>query len=215
MFSNIGLKSPLPTIDSSIIKEIFELHIIGYMKECLIVYVCWFSCVFVALVVVVALIISLVDIKKVNKGVQLSLSKIGMDNFVEMKPLWQQKRLREFCEEKRILITAYSPLGGKGTPWGTNRVMECDVLKEIADAKGKTIAQVCLRWAYEQGVSFVMKSFNKTRIEENLDIFEWKLSPEELQKINQIPQPRGNPALEFIADNGPYKSVIELWDGEI
>ena len=63
---------------------------------------------------------------------------------VEMNPLWQQKRLREFCEEKGILITAYSPLGGKGTPWGTNRVMECDVLKEIADAKGKTIAQVKL-----------------------------------------------------------------------
>ncbi|GMY18116.1 non-functional NADPH-dependent codeinone reductase 2-like [Fagus crenata] len=136
-------------------------------------------------------------------------------NQVEMNPLWQQKRLREFCEEKGILITAYSPLGGKGTPWGTNRVMECDVLKEIADAKGKTIAQVCLRWAYEQGVSFVVKSFNKTRIEENLDMFEWKLSPEELQKINQIPQQRGFPALEFIADNGPYKSVTELWDGEI
>jgi diketogulonate reductase-like aldo/keto reductase len=61
-----------------------------------------------------------------------------------MNPLWQQKRLREFCEEKGILITAYSPLGGKGTPWGTNRVMECDVLKEIADAKRKTIAQVKL-----------------------------------------------------------------------
>ncbi len=75
--------------------------------------------------------------------------------------------------------------------------------------------KVCLRWAYEQGVSFVVKSFNKTRIEENLDIFEWKLSPEELQKINQIPQQRGFPALEFIADNGPYKSAIELWDGEI
>lgn len=52
-------------------------------------------------------------------------------------------------------------------------------------------------------------------MEENLDIFEWKLSPEELQKINQIPQQRGFPALEFIADNGPYKSVIELWDEEI
>ena len=75
--------------------------------------------------------------------------------------------------------------------------------------------KVCLRWAYEQGVSFVVKSFNKTRIEENLDIFECKLSPEELQKINQIPQQRGFPALEFIADNGPYKSVIELWDEEI
>lgn len=60
-----------------------------------------------------------------------------------MNPLWQQKRLRVFCEEKGILIAAYSPLGGpKGTPWGTNQVMQCELLKEIADAKGKTIAQV-------------------------------------------------------------------------
>ena len=50
--------------------------------------------------------------------------------------------MREFCREKGILVTAYSPLGAKGTIWGTNKVMECDVLKEIAVSKGKTIAQV-------------------------------------------------------------------------
>ena len=61
---------------------------------------------------------------------------------VEMNPLWQQKELGEYCKENGILITAYSPLGAKGTLWGTNRVMECEVLKEIADKKGKTIAQV-------------------------------------------------------------------------
>ncbi|PON89790.1 Aldo/keto reductase [Trema orientale] len=62
-------------------------------------------------------------------------------NQVEMNPVWQQKKLREFCEEKGILIMAYSPLGAKGTPWGTDRVMECEVLKEIASAKGKSVAQ--------------------------------------------------------------------------
>lgn len=61
---------------------------------------------------------------------------------VEVNPLWQQKRLREFCTEKGIQICAYSPLGARGTLWGTDCVMECDVLKEIAAAKGKTLAQV-------------------------------------------------------------------------
>lgn len=59
-----------------------------------------------------------------------------------MSPLWQQKKLVDFCKEKGIHITAYSPLGAKGTPWGTNQVLENQVLKEIAEAKGKTVAQV-------------------------------------------------------------------------
>lgn len=62
-----------------------------------------------------------------------------------MNPLWQQKRLREFCERKGIIITAYSPLGARGTPWGSNGVMECETLKQIAEAKGKTLAQVHIR----------------------------------------------------------------------
>lgn len=59
-----------------------------------------------------------------------------------MNPLWHQKKLREFCEEKGIHITAYSPLGARGTLWGTDWVMESDVLKSIARAKGKSVAQV-------------------------------------------------------------------------
>ena len=69
-------------------------------------------------------------------------SERGLFVKVEMNPLWQQKKLREFCAEKGIHITAYSPLGAKGTLWGTDRVMECEVLKEIARETGKSIAQV-------------------------------------------------------------------------
>ncbi|TYJ49749.1 hypothetical protein E1A91_A01G156700v1 [Gossypium mustelinum] len=136
-------------------------------------------------------------------------------NQVEMNPMWQQKKLRKFCDEKGILIESYSPLGAKGTLWGTNRVMECELLKEIAQAKGKSLAQVCLRWAHEQGVCVLVKSFNKERMKQNLDIFDWKLSAEESRKISQLPQCKGFPAGEFVSDDGPYKSLEELWDGEI
>ncbi|KAL5553025.1 hypothetical protein UlMin_040426 [Ulmus minor] len=136
-------------------------------------------------------------------------------NQVEMNPVWQQKKLREFCKEKGILISVYSPLGGKGTLWGTNLVMDCECLKQIANDKGKTHAQVCLRWAYEQGVSVLVKSFNKERMKENLDIFDWRLTTEESNKIGQIPQRKGFPGIEFISEDGPYKSLQELWDGEI
>ncbi|KAL5553008.1 hypothetical protein UlMin_040409 [Ulmus minor] len=136
-------------------------------------------------------------------------------NQVEMNPIWQQKKLREFCKEKGIIVAAYSPLGAKGSLWGTDRVMENEVIKEIADAKGKTIAQVCLRWLFEQGASFIVRSFNKERMKENLGIFDWKLSPDELKKIDQIPQQRGYLALEFTGNGAPFKTPQELWDGEI
>ncbi|KAG6736117.1 hypothetical protein POTOM_061181 [Populus tomentosa] len=136
-------------------------------------------------------------------------------NQVEISPLWQQKKIRDFCEEKGIHVTAYSPLGAKGMLWGTNNVMECQVLKEIAAARGKSMAQICLRWVHEQGVSVLVRSFNKERIKQNLDIFDWKLSQEDLKRISQIPQQRGYVAAEFVSEKGPYKSVEEFWDGEI
>ncbi|KAG6499593.1 deoxymugineic acid synthase 1-like [Zingiber officinale] len=136
-------------------------------------------------------------------------------NQVEVNPVWQQKKLREFCVAKGIQICAYSPLGASGSYWGSNWVMECDVLLEIAKNKGKTVAQICLRWLLEQGDCMVVKSFNEKRMKENLEIFDWELTEEEKQKISQIPQRKGHPALEFVSEDGPYKTVQELWDGEI
>lgn len=59
-----------------------------------------------------------------------------------MNPVWQQKKLRDYCKAKDIIITAYSPLGAKGASWGTNLVLENEALKQIANVHGKTVAQV-------------------------------------------------------------------------
>ncbi|KAJ9172099.1 hypothetical protein P3X46_015382 [Hevea brasiliensis] len=134
-------------------------------------------------------------------------------NQVEINPLWQQKKQMEFCKANGIVLTAYAPLGG--TIWGSNRVMENEVLKEIANAKKKSVAQICLRWAYEQGVCILVKSFHSERMKENLDIFNWTLSEEELKKISEIPQSRGSSGVDYISDKGPFKTLEELWDGEI
>lgn len=61
---------------------------------------------------------------------------------VEMNPAWQQEKLREFCKGKGIHITAYSPLGGQTNPLSPCPVMDSPVLRDIAEAKGKTVAQV-------------------------------------------------------------------------
>ncbi|KAK1416347.1 hypothetical protein QVD17_32137 [Tagetes erecta] len=119
----------------------------------------------------------------------LSIAKIPPAvNQVEMNPLWQQKKLNEFCKTKDILLTGYSPLGSPGTNWGHNGVMECDVLQDIAKSRGKTIPQISLRWMYEQGAGIIVKSFNPEWMKENLDIFDWSLTEEELINISRIPQ---------------------------
>ncbi|CAL9041782.1 unnamed protein product [Musa banksii] len=123
-------------------------------------------------------IVELLDIARIPPAV----------NQVELNPVWQQNKLREFCEQKGIHVTAYSPLGGQSLSLGRNLVLESQVLKDIAEAKGKTVAQVSLRWLYEQGVSMVVKTLNKERIEENTKIFDWELSDEDRHKISQMPQ---------------------------
>ncbi|RWR75130.1 methylecgonone reductase-like protein [Cinnamomum micranthum f. kanehirae] len=133
-------------------------------------------------------------------------------NQVELNPAWQQRKLRDFCKENGILVSAWSPLGKNGAPWGSLAVMHSPILKEIAAAKGKSTAQVSLRWIYQQGVSVIVKSFNKERMKENLEIFDWELSEEELQQISQIPKHRGFSGELFISPNGPYKTLQELWD---
>ncbi|XP_078154467.1 deoxymugineic acid synthase 1-B-like [Carex rostrata] len=146
----------------------------------------------------------------------LSFAKIPPAvNQVEVNPLWQQKKLREFCKDKGIQVCAYSPLGAKGTVWGTDQVMANKVLQEIAQAKGKSLAQICLRWVFEQGDCVLVKSFNEERMKQNLDILNWELTADERNKIGQISQCKGSPAEVFVSCNGPYKTLDELWDGEI
>ncbi|KAI3955652.1 hypothetical protein MKW92_004895 [Papaver armeniacum] len=138
-------------------------------------------------------------------------------NQVEMNPVWQNLKLRDFCKANSIILTAYSPLGGKGTPWGSNAVHEERVLHEIAEAKGKTHAQVCLRWIFEQGASLLVKSYNEQRMKENMMIFDWELTQDEREKISKIPQRRGLPGDIFVSEleAAPFKTIEELWDGEV
>ncbi|XXG48592.1 hypothetical protein AAC387_Pa02g2994 [Persea americana] len=135
-------------------------------------------------------------------------------NQVELNPGWQQKKLRDFCKEKGIHVVAWGPLGANGTFWGSSAVLESPILKEIAESKGKTVAQVSLRWAYEQGVSMVVKSFNKERMAQNLQIFDLELTEEDHNKINLMPQKRGFSGEMYVSPQGPFKTVEEFWDEE-
>ncbi|XP_039820005.1 deoxymugineic acid synthase 1-D-like isoform X2 [Panicum virgatum] len=108
-------------------------------------------------------------------------------NQVELNPTWQQKKLIDFCKGKSIQVAAYSPLGGQRIP-KMNPVRQSDILEEIGKARGKSVAQISLRWIYEQGASMVVKSLKRERLKENIEIFDWELSDEDRLKIAQIPQ---------------------------
>ncbi|KAK3119951.1 hypothetical protein QOZ80_9AG0678480 [Eleusine coracana subsp. coracana] len=145
----------------------------------------------------------------------LSFAKIPpAANQVELHPYCRQNKLREFCREKGVQLCAYSPLGGKGTPWGNESVMDSPVLKQIAQDRGKTVAQVCIRWVYELGCCVITKSFNQMRMRQNLGIFNWELTNEDRDKINDLPESRGNYNF-LVHGSGPFKTADELWDGEI
>ncbi|CAN0908206.1 Protein REDOX 2 [Linum grandiflorum] len=63
-------------------------------------------------------------------------------NQVEMSVGWQQKELMQLCKAKGVQVCAWSPLGANGAAWGTMSIMDSPILKQIADARAKSIAQV-------------------------------------------------------------------------
>ncbi|EFJ28696.1 hypothetical protein SELMODRAFT_231610 [Selaginella moellendorffii] len=174
--------------------------------------------------------------REMEKCISLGLAKsIGVSNFsikkltdllsyatitpavdqVEMHPVWQQRRLREFCSSKGIHVSAWSPLAAPGTYYGTTEVIHHPVINAIARKLGKTPAQVALRWGVQNGASVLPKSFNPSRIEENFDVFGWDLSEQHMRDLQEISQRRTNTCWFFCnATNGPYKTLQDLWDDE-
>ncbi|XP_062027069.1 protein REDOX 2-like isoform X1 [Rosa rugosa] len=136
-------------------------------------------------------------------------------NQVEMNPSWQQGNLRDFCKGKGIHVTAWSPLGFYGaTSWAPKPWIDYAIIKDIAAAKGKSVPQVILRSIIQQGeVSAISRSFNKERMKDNAQIFDWELSEDEMNKIKEIPQRRLGVGDFFVSDDSQYKSVDDLWDG--
>ncbi|MDQ3064979.1 MAG: aldo/keto reductase [bacterium] len=100
-------------------------------------------------------------------------------NQVELHVFLQQPELVAFCEENGIVVQAYSPLAhAKG--------IDDKVLAEIAAKLNKTPAQIMLRWCIEAGTVPLPKSATPKRIHENMEIFDFELDIEDIQKIQQL-----------------------------
>ncbi|MFJ8028210.1 aldo/keto reductase [Streptomyces sp. NPDC096311] len=111
-------------------------------------------------------------------------------NQIELHPYFTQPAVQKADTDHGILTQAWSPIGGITfyPGWGEERrnVMDDPAVTAIAQAHGKSAAQVLLRWHLQQGRSAIRKSTNPRRIAENFDVFDFSLADDELATIDAL-----------------------------
>jgi len=138
-------------------------------------------------------------------------------NQVESHPLLPQNELVDFCQQQKIVYTAYSPLGSGDRPDAMKsdsepNMFDNPVIQTVAKSNQLTAAQVMLAWAVQRGTVPIPKSGNPQRQLENLKAAGVQLSPQELQAINEINQPfRYVDGTFWEYPGGPY-TANELWN---
>lgn len=133
-----------------------------------------------------------------------------MINQIEFNPRIHQPDTVAFCQGQHIQLEAWSPLGN-------GQLLDNPVINRIAKDKGKSPAQVVLRWEIQQGFIVIPKSTHVTRMQENADIFDFTLDADEMEEIAMLDEEKhtiwydkykwsGNPdgVDDYIAHDGAF-----------
>ncbi|ELH0987988.1 aldo/keto reductase [Staphylococcus pseudintermedius] len=104
-------------------------------------------------------------------------------NQVEFHPYLTQKRLRVYLEAQNIHMESWSPLMNA-------QILEDDTVKQVAAEVGKSPAQVIIRWNLQHGVVTIPKSITPSRIEENLNVFDFELSLGQMEALDGLNEDR-------------------------
>ena len=99
-----------------------------------------------------------------------------MVNQIRLCPGDTQDELVKYCRERNILLEAYSPLG-------TGQIFKVPEMQALAEKYQKSIAQICIRWSLQNGFLPLPKSVTAERISENIDVFGFELSDEDISLI--------------------------------
>jgi diketogulonate reductase-like aldo/keto reductase len=116
----------------------------------------------------------------------------------EYHPYLDQSKLLAAARARGLAFVAYCPLG-------RGRLFSDPVLADIAKARGRSIAQIALRWLMQQNVAAIPRSSNPQRIAENLKVFDFALSDDEMKRIAALKRPNGRIA-------NPVERVAGGWD---
>ena len=98
---------------------------------------------------------------------------------IEFHPGMMQKEIFEYCRNNNIVVEAWSPLG-------SGRMLDNEDLKRIADKYKKSVAQICVRWCVQNNVIPLPKSTHLERIKDNIDIYDFIISDEDMEYINNM-----------------------------
>lgn len=135
-------------------------------------------------------------------------------NFLECNPFFQREEERSYLQSQDIQMQAWSPLSA-----GQNNLLNNDTLCSIGKAHKKSSAQVVLRWLVQRRIVPLVKSSNLQRMKENLDIFDFSLTQDEMEQIAKLdtghtcfrPRQTGKDVEEFlsrsVAEYSPTKMV--------
>ena len=136
-------------------------------------------------------------------------------NQVELHPYLQQWDTIETLEKKGVKMTAFFPLGGFRNMNNKNEVplIKDPRILEIAKNHNKTAAQVLIRWAIQRGTVCIPKSVHENRIKENFDVFDFELTPEEMEKIRAMDRGTRFSDPTKLLFSGEISSK-DYWDGE-
>ncbi|WLR47342.1 aldo/keto reductase [Halobacillus litoralis] len=106
-------------------------------------------------------------------------------NQVELHPFFNQEEQRAYHQEKQIQTQSWSPLAR------VQNILDNEVIQSVADQYEKTMSQVIMRWHYQLGSVAIPKSSSPHRQKENLSIFDFSLTEEDMNRINLLTQPNG------------------------
>jgi diketogulonate reductase-like aldo/keto reductase len=110
---------------------------------------------------------------------------------VELHPYLAQEKLVRFCRENGIAVTAFSPLGAPsyvplGMAEADESILDESAVRKMAERHGKTPAQILLRWGIQRGIAVIPKTGKTERLLENIAVFDFELSREEMNSLNGL-----------------------------
>ncbi|ODN06177.1 Aldo-keto reductase family 1 member B10 [Orchesella cincta] len=132
---------------------------------------------------------------------------------VESHPYLNQQKLLEFCKSKGIILTAYSPLGSPDRPWAKPddpKLLDDPKLVELSKKLKKSPAQIILRWQVQRGVIVIPKTVTKSRLIENISIFDFELDQKAMDYITSMDCGGRACVLEWANDHKYYPFNIEF-----